>query len=191
MNTLLIVLTVIVILVVGGILALIFHSRQRSRNLQDEFGPEYDRTVEDVGNRRKAEDNLENRRERAASIQSRKLDPDEQERFLKKWEMIQYGFIEEPVYELDEAGRLITEVMLARGYPMAQFDQQAEDLSVNYPEVVDKFRGAHSTAVRNRKSKVSTEELRKAMLDYKTVFYEVLDLETEEEPEPEKAVLSG
>jgi len=128
---------------------------------------------------------LEDRQKRIESVQIRELDSDEREQFLAKWEAIQKNFVDSPGSEVEEADRLVTEVMLARGYPMAQFDKRAENLSVNHPEIVSDYREAHSIADKNRQSQASTEELRQAMLKYRSLVETLLDLQTSDEAEPE------
>lgn len=186
LNTLIAILTTVIILVVGGVLAFVFYYRQRTRRLKEDFGSEYNHTVEEVGNRKQAEDVLENRQERIESFRIRELEPDERKQFLKKWETIRADFVNDPGVEVEEADRVITEIMLARGYPMTQFDQRVENLSVNHPEVVSLYRQAHSVAVKNRQSNVNTEELRQAMLKYQALFDELLDLHESRSQEPEK-----
>jgi CHAT domain-containing protein len=186
LNTLIAILTTVIILVVGGVLAFVFYYRQRTRRLKEDFGPEYNRALEEVGNRKQAEDVLENRQERIESFRIRKLEPEEREQFLKKWTTIRADFVNDPGVEVEEADRLITEVMLARGYPMTQFDQRVENLSVNHPEVVSLYRQAHSVTVKNRQSNVNTEELRQAMLKYQMLFDELLELHESTSQKPER-----
>jgi len=185
LNTLIVILTAIILLIVGAVLAYIFYFRQRTKRLKDNFGQEYNRTVEELGNRKEAEGTLEDRQKRVESAQLRELDSDEREQFLAKWEAIQKNFVDSPGSEVEEADRLVTEVMLARGYPMAQFDRRAENLSVNHPEIVSDYREAHSIADKNRQSQAGTEELRQAMLKYRTLVEALLDLQTSDETEPE------
>ncbi len=186
LNTLIVILTTVIVLVVGGVLAYVFYFRQRTKRLKEDFGPEYNRAVEEVGNRKQAEDVLASRQERIESFRIRKLEPEEREQFLKKWKTIRADFVNDPGVEVEEADRVITEIMLARGYPMTQFDQRVENLSVNHPEVVSLYRQAHSVAVKNRQSNVNTEELRQAMLKYQALFDELLDLHESSSQEPEK-----
>jgi hypothetical protein len=183
LNTLIVILTTTILLVVGAVLAYLFYFRQRSRRLKADFGPEYDRTVEKMEDRKQAEDALENRQERLASFHIRELDAAEKEQFLKKWRSVQAGFVEQPGGELREAERLVTEVMLARGYPMTQFGKRVENLSVNHPEMVPQYRQAHAVAEKNNRSETSIEELRQAMINYKMIFEKLLGVQTIEELE--------
>lgn len=180
LNTLITILSVAAILVVGIALALIFKSRQRTKHLKNDFGSEYDDTVEKAGGRKEAEKELEDRRKRVESLNIRSLDPDEEEEFIEKWRAIQMDFIINPGRNVGEADRLIASLMLALGFPMASFDRRVEDLSVTNPEIVSNYRDAHSSTLKINQHEVSTEELRSAMLDYKTVFDNLLGAQVEE-----------
>jgi len=184
LNTLIVILTAVLMLIVGGVLAFVFYYRQRTRRLKDDFGPEYDRTVEKLGDRNDAETALEERQERLASFQIRELEAEEKKQFLKKWKSVQAGFVKQPGGEVQEADRLVTEVMLARGYPMVQFAKRAEHLSVNHPELVSKYRQAHSVAEKDHQSETSIEKLRQAMINYQLIFEELVDVQSVEELEP-------
>lgn len=175
LNTLTTILSVATILVIGVVLALIFSSRQRTKRLKDDFGSEYEDAMEKAGGRKEAEDELEDRRKRVESLNIRNLDPDEEEEFIEKWRAIQMDFINDPGRTVGEADRLVVSLMLARGFPMASFDRRVEDLSVASPDIVSNYRDAHSTAVKINQYDVSTEELRSALLDYKTVFDKLLN----------------
>jgi len=102
---------------------------------------------------------------------------------LKKWRDVQAGFVEKPGGEVQEADRLVTEVMLARGYPMVQFGKRVENLSVNHPELVSQYRQAHSVAEKKHRSETSIEELRQAMINYQMIFEKLLGVQTMEELE--------
>jgi hypothetical protein len=188
LNTLTILTTAIVV-VIGIFLAFAFHARQRTRQLQDAFGPEYKRAIQKAGSRRKAEASLKSRQERLASLQIRPLRSEEQDHFLKQWRSIQAEFVDNPKGTVDKSNRLVTEMMLTRGYPMANFDQRIEDLSVDHPEIVSKYREAHSIAVKNNQYNASTEELRQAVLNYKAVFDQLMETQGSAESEPEEVMV--
>ena len=183
--TLITVLATAIILVIGGFLAIAFYSSRRTKRLKEEFGPEYDRTIDEAGSRRKAEASLEERQQRVEALQMRTLSSDEQHHFVQEWKSIRAEFIDDPGSMVNESDRLITEVMLALGYPMVNFDQRIEDLSVGHPELVPYYRDAHVTAIENRLSSASTEKLRQAMLDYQQVFEELLGINISEEQKSE------
>lgn len=187
--TLVAILSAVILLVAGGILAFVFYYRQRTKRLKNNFGPEYDRTMDQAGNRRKAEADLERRQERVESLQKRKLSPEEQNHFLQNWKSIQTEFVDNPEWTVQESDHLVMEVMLARGYPMEDFDQRTNDISVDYPDLVSQYRSAHSIAAKNRDTDANTEELRQALLGYRMIFNELLDVDPEQELEPEMAMV--
>jgi hypothetical protein len=64
--------------------------------------------------------------------------------------------------------------MSKRGYPMSDFEQRAADISVDHPLVLDNYRAAHQSALRQTRGQASTEDLRQAMIHYRTLFDELL-----------------
>ncbi|HKJ40371.1 MAG TPA: hypothetical protein VJ972_16495 [Anaerolineales bacterium] len=190
-NTLIIALATLIILVVGGVLAFTFYARQRTKRLKDDFGSEYDSAMEEMGSRNKAENVLADRKARVKSLNIRTLDLEEQNHFLMKWRMIQSDFINDPDGNVEDADRLVTEVMLARGYPMAPLEQRMENLSVNHTDVISDYREAADIAAKSGKDDdVDTESLRQAMLHYKSVFDEILAMNPDQEVEPEYEMAS-
>jgi hypothetical protein len=152
------------------------YMRQRksaSAVLRKKFGPEYDRAVKVHGSERKAEAKLEDREKRVEQLNFRDLDPMEHERFSKRWESVQSRFVDSPKGALTEAGDLVSSLMKARGYPVSDFDQRAADISVNHPRVMEDYRSAHEIAVRGGKDEATTEELRTAMIHYRSLFEEL------------------
>ena len=147
--------------------------RSASANLRKKFGPEYDRAVKIHGSERKAEAKLEDREKRVEQLNLRDLDVMEHERFSKRWESVQSRFIDSPKGALTEADDLVSSLMKARGYPVSDFDQRAADISVGHPRVMENYRSAHEIAVRVGKDEATTEELRTAMIHYRSLFEEL------------------
>ena len=147
--------------------------RSSSANLRKKFGPEYDRAVKIHGSERKAEAKLEDREKRVEQLNLRDLDVMEHERFSKRWESVQSRFIDSPKGALTEADDLVSSLMKARGYPVSDFDQRAADISVGHPRVMENYRSAHEIAVRVGKDEATTEELRTAMIHYRSLFEEL------------------
>ena len=129
-NTSMIITAVVVVVIVGGILALVFARRSRSERLHDRLGPEYDRTVQAMGGEKKAQTELEERRKRVEALDIRPLSASERERHLADWTAIQSRFVDEPGQAIGDAGRLIMQVMQMRNYPVSDFEQRAADISV-------------------------------------------------------------
>lgn len=170
-----VVIAIVVVLVLLALLAFFAGRQRRSRRLQDTFGPEYDRTVEEAGDRRAAETELQERTERRAGFDIVPLEPEARARYIEAWRNTQAQFVDEPVEATREADRLITSVMRDRGYPVDDFEQRAADISVDHPQVVDDYRAAHAIAAANDRSEASTEDLRQALVHYRSLFEELLE----------------
>jgi hypothetical protein len=174
------VLIAIGIVVVLALVAWSALSARRRRGLQERFGPEYDRTVADAPSRREAESELTERQKRRDELEIRPLAPESRDRYASRWHNTQARFVDEPEEAVGEADGLIQEVMRERGYPVEDFDQRASDLSVDHPEVISNYRGAHGISIANERGKASTEDLRTAMVHYRELFVELLETEPAE-----------
>jgi hypothetical protein len=171
--------TQIVILVLIAVAAIAFAvvmymQRERTRRLHNKFGSEYDRLVQDRGDRRKAEAELLDRQKRIEKFSLRELSPGEVDRFTTSWRNIQAEFVDAPREAVAHADRLVQEVMTTRGYPMSNFEQRAADISVDHPRVVDNYRSAHAIAERDSRGQANTEDLRQAMVHYRALFEDLL-----------------
>src|SRR5271163_314947 len=172
-----IVLAAVVILIIA--LVAWFYVRKRrstTAGLRQKFGPEYDRAVLTHGSERKAEAKLVDREERVDKLKIRDLDLGEREHFSKQWQSVQSRFVDSPKGAVAEADDLVSSVMKARGYPVSDFDQRAADISVDHPRVVENYRSAHEIALRVArvgKDEATTEELRTAMIHYRSLFEEL------------------
>lgn len=177
-NTTTLILVAVALLVIGGLLAMAVMRIQRSRRLRERFGPEYERLVNEAGDRKKAESELEARLAHVEALDIRPLTADEVNRFSLEWQSTQSEFVDEPHASLQKADRLIREVMKARGYPVEDFEQRAADISVDYPDLVTDYRGLHMIAVKEVDDEVSTEEMRQAMVHGRALFEELVRKET-------------
>lgn len=169
----------LVVLALVAVAILLWSRGRRTAQLKSRFGPEFERTVHQVGDERKAETVLEKRQKRVASYTIKPLASDMRNHFIETWRTVQAQFVDDPKYAVTRADDLLSEVMLARGYPMTDFDQRAEDLSVDHPEVIENYRTAHMIAVRHSRGEASTEDLRTAMIHYRALFDDLVN-----EPEP-------
>lgn len=170
-------LTVVAIVVVLAIIAAIgwfVYRRQRTERLRREFGPEYDRAVREYGDQGRAEAALADREKRVASLDLRDITPSQRDHFREEWRAVQAQFVDGPTSAVEQADRLIRDVMAARGYPVADFDSRAADLSVDYPTIVENYRTAHAIALRNQRGEANTEDLRQAMVSDRALFDELL-----------------
>ena len=163
-----------VVVIAALALAWTYAQRRRRVALRERFGPEFDRTVQAVGTSGRAAAVLEERAGRVAKYHIRELDADEARRFSDLWRGVQAKFVDEPSTAVAEADRLVTEVMLARGYPMADWDRRVEDLTVDHAGVVHHYRAAHDIATRHAQRAATTEDLRQALVHYRELFADLL-----------------
>jgi hypothetical protein len=164
-----------VVVVAIAIAGMFYMRKRRTQTLRSHFGPEYDRAIHEYGNQQKAEDALASRQKRMERVHIRSLGPGERDRFAEHWHVVQTKFVDDPAGSIAEADRLVCDLMVARGYPMSDFDRRAEDISVDHPRVVQHYRAAHDVAMRHSKGQASTEDLRKAMVYYRDLFDELLE----------------
>ena len=160
-----------------GLVVWAYTSRLRRVNLRERFGPEYQRTVEAVGATR-ADSVLRERAERVSRFKLHKLTQDQADAFAREWRRIQALFVDDPNGAVGEADELVTQVMVARGYPVEDFDRRADDLSVDHPVVVQNYRTARALASRRQRSEASTEEMRQAVVNYRALVDELLEVDT-------------
>lgn len=190
-NETLILLLIAAVLIVAGLGIWFTMRKRRSQNLREKFGPEYDYTLKEAGDQRTAEDTLKGREKRVTELDIRDLNETERVRYTGEWSQIQTDFVDNPSKSVEEANRLITEAMIARGFPVADFDQRAADLSVMVPNFVSNYRSANAIAVNNQSKLASTEELRQAMVYYRSLFEKLLGTkEVKEVEDTKKGVLT-
>jgi len=175
--TLGIVVTVAVVLVGAW-----FYRRKHSHKLQERFGAEYGRTVNEFGSRRKGESDLKAREKRVERLEILPLAPTEAARFSESWQALQGRFVDNPKGVVVQADQLVRELMEKRGYPMGDFERRAGDISVGHPDVVANYRSAQAIAEREQRGLADTEELRKAVVHYRALFNELLEVR---EPRPQ------
>ena len=168
------VLVAIAVIVVAGVIWWELR-RRRSETLRTRFGSEYDRMVHTTGNVKTAEAKLEARTRRVASLNIRPLSPEDARRYGDAWRRVQERFVDDPRGAVTEADRLVGEVMNARGYPLGDFEQRVEDISVDHPGVVMNYRAARDIAQAHARGEASTEDLRQAMVHYRALFSDLLD----------------
>lgn len=185
-NTITLILVAVVFLIVGGLLAMAVMRFQRSKRLKERFGPEYERSINEAGDKRKAESELEARLAHVESLSIRPLTAEEVNRFSLEWQATQTEFVDAPLASLQKADRLIQEVMRTKGYPVDDFEQRAADISVDYPELVTDYRGMHMIAVKEADDQVSTEEMRQAMVHGRALFERLVTKNTSEAAIPQK-----
>jgi hypothetical protein len=175
-QTLMIIAAAAVVLIVIAAAIWISNSRRRQARLRERFGPEYDRTVASVGSPTKADEVLSERAARVDRFKIRPLAREQADAFGQEWRRIQARFVDDPDAAVTEADSLLTQVMTARGYPLEDFDQRAEDISVDHPHVVENYRTARALVLRRQRGEAGTEELRQAIVNYRTLFDDLLEV---------------
>lgn len=196
MDTWIWVLIAIVAVIVIAIVVWLALSKRRTTTLRDQFGSEYDRTLQQTDTRREAEADLSARRERREQLNIRPLTTVAQERYSSEWQQVQSRFVDQPAVSLGQADELVLQVMRERGYPMDDFERRAEDISVDHPDVVQHYRAAHDISVRleddpnastgSVTSRTSTEDLRQGLVHYRALFTELLEAD-EGQPTQDRA----
>jgi len=174
-TTTVVTLAIVMVVIVIALGAIVLLWRRRSLRLREQFGPEYKHVVRQYGDERKAEAELAAREKRVHKLEIRALAPEEHSRFADAWRKAQTRFVDEPSKAVGEANGLIKEVMQTRGYSVGDFEQRTADISVDHPNVVTNYRAAHYIASRNDKGEATTEDLRQAMVHYRSLFEELLD----------------
>jgi hypothetical protein len=171
------VLVVVAVIVVG----LLLSRRRRSARLQEHFGPEYERTVGELGEQRAAEAELVAREKKRKKLDIVDLTPEARAEHTATWQQVQAEFVDAPTDAVGRAERLVTRVMRERGYPIDDFDQRAADISVDHPDIVENYRGAHAIYQSQHNGEIETEAARQAFVHYRALFDRLLG----SDPEPE------
>jgi hypothetical protein len=169
---------VVIAIAVVVVLALIVwraFAKRRTGRLKEQFGPEYDRTLESTDSKRKAEADLAAREERRQQLEIRPLSQAARDRYVETWGVVQSQFVDDPRGAVASADSLIQSVMSERGYPVEDFEQRAADVSVDHPQVVENYRRGHTLAQESADGSDSTENLRQAMRHYRALFDELVE----------------
>ena len=169
-----IVIAVAAVIVVLGIVWSALRTK-RTRGLQDTFGQEYDRTVDEAGGRRAAERELRDRQKQHDELDIKPLSPEARERYARRWQSTQSRFVDDPRGAVAEADQLVQEVMKERGYPSKDFDRRVADISVEHPDLVEKYRTADGIARASEHGEASTEDMRHSVRHYRALFAELLE----------------
>ena len=166
----------VAVVIVVVLAVLLVAANRRTTALRRQFGPEYERTVAATGHKRDAEADLEDRQDRRSQLPIRPLTSTARERYQRDWRTVQSQFVDDPTGAVAGADRLIQLVMRERGYPVEDFDQRADDLSVDHPDVVENYRQGHRLAsASNGRDETSTEDLRQAMWHYRALFERLVE----------------
>ena len=166
-------IAIVAVIVIGAIVWAAMNKR-RTEELREQFGPEYDRTLQQTEDRRAAESELAERRSRREELDIRPLDPAARQRYATQWNGVQSRFVDQPSVALNEADELVILVMRERGYPIDDFEQRAADVSVDHPQVVENYRAANAVSERVELNEANTEDMRQALVHYRALFADLL-----------------
>jgi hypothetical protein len=182
---------VLILVAAAAIIAALVHRKRQSLRLKKRFGTEYERTVERAGGESKAEAELRAREARVAKLDIRPLPAEEARRFSQAWRGLQGRFVDSPKGAVVQADKLVRELMTARGYPMGDFERRASDISVDHPGVMDAYRSAQVIAAKDARGEADTEELRKAIVHYRTLFADLLEVRTDPVAETPRSTVAA
>ncbi len=178
----------VVVVAIAIIAGWVIWQRQRTEHLHSQYGPEYQRTVDELG-RLRAEKELTTRERRVRRLHLESLTREQRDRFASRWREIQTQFVDDPEGAVQQGDRLVEDVIDARGYPIANFEQRVGDLSVHHARIVPDYRAVREIARRHREGESTTEDLRQAMVHFRAVFEDLLeDRENDRERVVERVV---
>lgn len=182
-----VVVAAVVVIGVLAVVAWLASRRRRTSRLQRQFGPEYDRTVGALGERRAAEAELAARQKEHSKLEIKELEPQARREHAAAWQRVQAEFVDNPEESVGRAERLVTRVMRERGYPVDDFDQRAADISVDHPDVVQNYRAAHEISASQKEGQIGTERARQAFVHYRALFDRLLGLDAGADSEPQSS----
>jgi hypothetical protein len=178
------ILIAVLVIVVIGVVAWSVSRRRKSARLREHFGPEYDRTVGELGEQRAAEAELAAREKKRKKLDIVELSPEARQEHAATWQRVQAEFVDDPVDAVGRAERLVTRVMRERGYPIDDFEQRAADVSVDHPDIVDNYRSAHAIYQSQQNGQIETEAARQAFVHYRALFDRLLGADHAVETHP-------
>jgi hypothetical protein len=168
---------IVVAVAVAGLAAWYLWRHSRTHRLRSRFGPEYERTVHEYGNRDRAEHDLVKRQKRREKLHIQSLPMAEREHYAEIWKVNQARFVDDPRGSVLEADELVTGIMQRRGYPVSNFERRVEDISVDHPRLAENYRAARDIVERYKIGRAGTEDLRRAMVCYRALFEELVEVE--------------
>ena len=176
-----ILIALLVVAVVAALVVVAARSRgsKQTERLKQHYGPEYDRAVANTGDERAAEAKLLERERKLKKLDIVSLSPQAQDMYSEQWRLVQIGFVDNPATAVKDADLLVNQVMRERGYPIDDFEQRAEDISVDHPAVVENYRAAHGIYLTQQNGQIGTEAQREAFVHYRALFEKLLGTEQE------------
>ena len=177
-NVTLLIIILVVVAVAIATLLVTFISRRRQRGRQErarqEYGSEYERAVEEHGSEREAEQELRERRERVES-EVQPLSEESRRRYDEQWQQVERTFVDDPSKALDDADRVVAEILTERNFPTDTRQEASEGIGVMHPGVVEDFREAQRTYqdAAGTEGGGDLEKMRQAIQKYRSVYERV------------------
>lgn len=168
----------VALLTLVGAVIVTRHLAERTRHLRERFGPEYDFVVQYSASQQRGEARLLDREKRAKLLKIHDLTQAQRAHYVAAWELVQSRFIDHPRGAVVEADELVTSLLQARGFPQEGFEQRVADFSVDHGHLVGAYRSASAVVARAGRNNATTEELRTAMVHYRTIVDDLLQIET-------------
>jgi len=183
---------IVIIVILAAVIVLIagtafFLQNRRRRDLHRRYGHEYDRAVQQAGSVRAGEADLRERVEAREVLPIHPLTTDQVDRYRDEWEQVQSEFVDTPSGSLRHADAVVTAIMVDRGYPMSEFEQQAKLISVDHASVVENYRLAHETFLENERDRVPTDQVRDAIVAYRSLFEELIAVDDGQDSKDERS----
>jgi hypothetical protein len=176
-QTVLLVAITVVALVAIGVMLHYAREAWRSQSLRRRFGPEYDRAIQSAGDQRAGERALAARQERRRHFELHELEPAARAEFAERWLEVQARFVDTPAESVRDADALVNELMERMGYPIEGFEQTASHVSVDHPREVEDYRAGHAVSVTLADDGTSTEDMRRGLMHYRSLFESLLGQE--------------
>ncbi|HLE99187.1 MAG TPA: hypothetical protein VI540_04765 [Gaiellaceae bacterium] len=151
-----------------------FRIRRRRAHLKERFGPEYYRAVSESSTG-EAEKRLSGVERTHEELPIRPLPPAARDRYLDEWRQAETRFVSDPREAVRVAERLVERVLEERGYPPdGDVERRVALVAVDHPDVAERYRHGHAMLA-HVDGDESTENLRRAMIDFRSVLEELLE----------------
>jgi molecular chaperone GrpE (heat shock protein) len=175
--TLLIIVLVAVVIVVALVVFFVYRRRQqqqqeRQERARQEYGPEFERIAQERGSEREAEQELRERRERIQS-EVQPLSEESRERYEEQWRQVEQTFVDDPEASLDDADRVVAEMLAERNFPADSRQEASEGVGAVHPGVVEDFREAQQVrqeSITGSGGGADLDKMRRAIQKYRSVY---------------------
>ena len=166
------IIVIVVVLVLLAVVAAMVSMRISRRTTERAIhGAEYDQLADEIGPR-KAQAEFAKRRQRVDGLGIKPLSDERRAAYTGQWDIAQEQFVDNPAQSVRAAAAMIAAVTADRGYEVTDHEQLLTDLSVYHGRYLDGYRQARTTAA--RAGQASTEALRRALISYRVLFFDLL-----------------